>query len=105
MPLQKVPVRIYRDSTGKTGIQTTCTTAEEFIMELAGKLNEIIAANSGDDPDAVERWLRQSFEIVAKLKGYKADVQEERTLYAGDSFINEDAEIAVKVSFANKALA
>ncbi len=94
MALQKSKVRIFRDENGKTGIQTTCITAEDFIAELASKLNVLIPQL--EDEEALGRWLRQSFEVVAKLKGYKSDVQEERVLYSGDSFVSDNAEIVIR---------
>jgi hypothetical protein len=71
------------------GIRTTATTYEQFHDALAAHLAELIdsARFIGDWEFQLGHWLPQIFEIGARLRGYKADVHEERVLYAGDPFI------------------
>ena len=94
MPKKKVTV--FHDD-GRFGIATTAETQEEFLREFSGCLSDLV----GESVLAGMKWqdvfallLAQAFEITAKLKGYKADVTEERVIYAGAAFVDEKASIA-----------
>lgn len=97
--MRREKLKLFR-SGGKAGVQTTCVTAEEFVSELARALT--LLAQDGyfgksESSEAMSQWLPASFEIVAKLKGYKADVEEERVIYSGASFVGEESAIAIPI--------
>jgi hypothetical protein len=85
--MQECRVEFFKDG-DRMGVRTSATTADEFLREVATVLGALI--DSGEHQDDWEfqlfYWLPQVCEIVAKLKGYKADVEESRILYAGASF-------------------
>lgn len=92
--LQRRKVRLFK-SGDSMGIQTTATTADEFWREFSKLLAELIEAGSYESDWEFQLifWLPQAFECAARLKGYKADVQEERVIYAGAAFLPESADV------------
>lgn len=67
-------------------IRTNAATEDEFIDSAAVILDRLIEGGKYDhDWDfQLTRWLRQIVDITCKLRGYKADVDEQRVLTAGD---------------------
>lgn len=96
MPQTRRKVKLFK-SGDSMGVQTTATTPEEFLGEFAETIAELIEADAyhGDWEFQLRFWLPQAFEINAKLKGYKADVQEERVLYAGAPFVDDSMAVSV----------
>lgn len=79
---------------GRFGVQTTASTTEEFMSEFSALLLELIGAGYfAENREALGVWQTQAFEVNAKLRGYKADVQEERLIYAGASFVSEQPDV------------
>lgn len=87
-------VQLFKDG-DQMGIRTTATTDEEFWRHLSAELGALIDAGrfAGDWDFQLSIWLPEAFEIAAKLRGYKADVFEERVLYAGAAFVNEARDV------------
>lgn len=67
-------------------IRTNATTEEEFISSASEVLGDLIDTGkyNGDWEFQLSRWLRQVVDITCKLRGYKADVEEQRVITAGD---------------------
>src|SRR5262245_21983742 len=93
---QRRRVKFFK-SGDNMGVQTTHTTPDEFLRELSSGLAAMIEAGEfKDDWDfQLGFWLPAACEIWAKLKGYKADVIEERVIYAGGAFVTEENEVRI----------
>lgn len=75
---------LHKDETG-FAIVTSAVDEDEFRAEFSQALASLI--ESGEYPSDwrhhLEGWLAPASEIVCKLRGYKAQVQERRTIIAG----------------------
>ena len=85
-------VEIYKDQgKGGNGTFTTVTTesdAGRFLETAAMGLLSAIHATPGDEELTVLGVLPQICELWAKLKGYRADVYEEKRLIVGQPNLN-----------------
>jgi len=72
-------------------IRTNARTEDDFIRSASEVLDEMIENErfAGDWEFQLFRWLPQIVDIACKLRGYKADVQEERVLIAGGLPLDE----------------
>jgi hypothetical protein len=71
-------------------IRTDAQTENEFFDGLADAIQQMSNGEMKNDLEYHLRfWLPQAFEILCKLRGYKADVQEKRILMAGARFVPE----------------
>ena len=69
---------------GETAVRTDATPPDGFVSGLATSLSQKLNADPKGDQDLFN-WLIQSFEILAKIKGYKAvGVNEKRVMWSGD---------------------
>jgi hypothetical protein len=77
-------VQIFKDKkTSEFAVQTTCLTADLYVMELAEALNGALR-HENDGALAAYGILRNAMPIAFKLSGYKAEeVSEQRTLLCG----------------------
>lgn len=78
-------VKLYKNG-DDVAVQTNCTEDRSFVEEFAITLAALIDRNGDRGYDwqfDLERWFGQGFEVLAKLRGYKADVVEERLITAG----------------------
>ena len=80
-------IKLYK-SGDAMGIETDCPNADDFLRQMAELLSGMIddGIHAGDWEFQLNFWLPQMVEISCKLKGYKADVKEQRILLAGDAF-------------------
>lgn len=80
------------------GLRTTAQTEEQFWRDYAEAWAGFIGEEkfTGDWSYQLECWSKQAFEIVAKLRGYKSDVVEERVLYTGNAFAGDKQAVAVE---------
>jgi len=77
-------VSIYEDEkSSEIVVQSTAITVEDFMMDFAGALNNLIKAK---DPEfQCYQVLQKAMPIAFKLAGYKADeVREQRSLVCGN---------------------
>lgn len=63
-------------------IVTTAENEQDFRTQFAQALSGVIAGAT-DLAFEIEAWTKPAYEIVCKLRGYKSDVIEQRTLIAG----------------------
>ena len=78
-------VRFYETGQDRA-IVTDCRHEHEFVRECADALGELIKAKGGPETvwqTELEPWLPSMFDIACKLRGYKADVDEQRIITAG----------------------
>jgi hypothetical protein len=81
-------IELFKD--GDTmAIRTDCQTESVFITEFSELLANVIdeGAYSGDWEFQLGIWLPQFLEICCKYRGYKADVEEQRVIVAGDRLL------------------
>lgn len=80
-------IKLYK-SGDTMGIETDCLSTDDFLRQVATLLSGMIdnGMHEGDWEFQLHLWLPQIVEIACKLKGYKADVKEQRILMAGDAF-------------------
>lgn len=66
-------------------IVTTASTEEEFRAQFSAAFEELIdsGAYDGDWRFQLEGWMAPATEIICKLRGYKSQVIERRTIIAG----------------------
>lgn len=85
-------IKLFKDG-DRMAISTTLTDETLFIDQFSEIIAEMI--NMGDyDNDwdfQLKHWLPALVNICCKLRGYKADVQEERLITAGRLPNNEDS--------------
>ena len=84
-------VKLYKDG-DNMGVETNVSDEREFFDLLSQKLGQLIDDDrfKGDWEFQLMGWLPKAFEIVAKIRGYKSDVVEERVLYAGAAFPTDE---------------
>lgn len=77
-------------------IVTSAENEQQFREQFASALTEIIDGFRPDESMVgtnlafeIEAWTKPAYEIVCKLRGYKSDVIEQRTLIAG--YLDPDA--------------
>lgn len=76
-------------------VQTNCTSEHEFVSQFTAALAVVQPTEKGQRwLEALRGWIPQGFEILAKLRGYKSDVQEERVLLAGNPPVTLESLIA-----------
>lgn len=76
-------VRFYRDG-DHLAVQTNCTEEDEFMRHFAQAIASSVSEHRLSD-DETRAFLKHGFEIACKLRGYKAQVEEQRVLTAGPS--------------------
>lgn len=79
-----------------TAVRTDAQTADEFLDAFTDAICRVFKIDHGpamavggsdipDKADAMRRWIEQGFDLLAKLRGYKAEkVYERRVLWTGD---------------------
>jgi hypothetical protein len=76
-------VKFFRD--GKTlALQTDAGDERLFTQDFAIALQDFMASPQFEGMHQVETWLKSYAEICCKMRGYKADVKEQRLLTVGD---------------------
>jgi len=77
-------VKFYKDGDNMS-ISTNASSEEQFLDEAIAQLAQKIEAgeHTGDWLFQLERWIPQLIEVTCKLRGYKADVFEERIITSG----------------------
>jgi len=82
-------VRLYKEG-DSMAVQTNCDNEQSFLDHFTEAMSKIIEDGKyeGDWEFQLRHWIRQGFEIMAKLRGYKSDVQEERVITAGSVLVN-----------------
>lgn len=77
-------VELYKDS-DRFGIKTSCSDAPEFLTSTSELLAQMIESGKydGDWEFVLRGWLPQLVEVACKLKGYRADVVEQKLIIAG----------------------
>ena len=87
-------IELFKDG-DHMGIRTDCCDAGKFSDELARAFDGLVETKrfDGDWLFQFERWLPLAFEIWAKLRGYKADVVEQRQIYAGNILPRDAVEV------------
>jgi hypothetical protein len=78
-------------------IRTNASTEGDFLTSVAGGLTQLIDGGTfaGDWEFQLQLWLPQIVDIACKLRGYKADVDEQRVLIAGARMIHESDRVMV----------
>jgi hypothetical protein len=89
--MRKALVRYY-ERDGQRAVWTNADNANDFLLSAALSLDAILP-DAGDErrADMLVDYLAQVTEVASKLKGYKADVYEERVIIAGRWKPDEDA--------------
>jgi hypothetical protein len=75
---------------GKTAIRTQAATEDVFLSDFSTLLVGAIKKFNGNQKEAelhVKAFCSQAVDLCCKLRGYKADVDEERILIAGDRLL------------------
>lgn len=97
-------IRIYKQSNnGEVGVLTDCLDGDSFESQFADALVSYIHLRDEDetysDHERDCNWLiRNGFEILLKLRGYKSErISEQRMLFAGDRFPSPTEEPDVEV--------
>lgn len=88
-------IQFFKDG-DNMGLLTDVQDPIEFGRQLSDALSHLIDADcyQGDWEFQLGFWLPCAFEIWARLKGYKADVEERRTIYAGSSMVSDREVVA-----------
>ena len=77
---------------GKTAIRTQARTEDEFLSGIAALCADAAVSAPVSDPKEIiprlKSWIGQCVDICCKLRGYKADVDEERILIAGGRMLS-----------------
>lgn len=76
-------VRFYKDNKA-LALQTDATDEREFTQDFATAFEDYITGDKFEGRHEIERWLNGYAEICCKMRGYKADVKEQRLLTFGD---------------------
>jgi hypothetical protein len=78
-------------------IRTNAATEADFLASVAEGLTSLIEGGkfAGDWDFQLRYWLPQIVDITCKLRGYKADVDEQRVLIAGARMIHESDRVVV----------
>lgn len=81
--------KLYKDG-DRMGIQTDAASDLDFIDEFSTLFADMIDEGKydGDWQFQLRFWLQYLVELCCKYRGYKADVEERRTLASGNSFID-----------------
>lgn len=87
---------ILHRSGDQFAIVTVAETEDEFRTQFVASLNAAaIESTGGSDPEErelmINGWFKPAIEVICKMRGYKAEVVERRTLVAGH--IDPDAPI------------
>jgi len=92
---QKPMIEFFKNGDA-LAIRTDAQNETEFFDGLAEAITQMASGEMKNDLEYHLRfWLPQAFEILCKLRGYKADVQEKRVLMAGARFVPEMPAIRV----------
>jgi len=80
----RVTTEFFKDG-DNLAIRTNASTFEEFVGSIAKGLAAMIEERrfEHDWEFQLERWIENAIDIACKLRGYKADVVEERVITAG----------------------
>ncbi len=91
--VRKALVKFF-ERDGSRAVWTNADNPNDFLLSAALQM-DVVLPDNGDKgrADMLADWLPQIVEIAAKLKGYKADVYEERVIIAGRWRPDEDAEV------------
>lgn len=90
-------VKFFKD--GKAlAIQTDATDEREFTQDFAIAFEDYITGEKFEGQHEIIRWLNGYAEVCCKMRGYKADVKEQRLITFGD--VNPQSE-ALVTSVAN----
>lgn len=86
-------------------IVTTAENESAFRQQFSEALADLIDTDHypGDWQYQIDGWMKPAFEIIAKMRGYKADVVEQRTLIAGTLPPNAQIISAGRPSIAEEA--
>ena len=78
-------VILWKDGGDGMGVETNVIDPEAFIIEFSKAIAQIAELEKfkGDLEFQLSHWIPNAFDIVAKLKGYKAEVEEIRILRSG----------------------
>ena len=81
--------KLYKDG-DRMGIFTDAENADDFVAEFSDLFGHMIEEGryANDWPFQLRFWLQYLVEICCKYRGYKASVEERRTLASGNSFID-----------------
>lgn len=76
-------VKFFKD--GKAlAIQTDATDEREFTQDFAIAFEDYLTGDKFEGQHEIIRWLNGFAEVCCKMRGYKADVKEQRLLTYGD---------------------
>lgn len=76
-------VKLYRDGDA-LAVQSNIAEEVEFMRHFTEAIAIALADGKVEDTQFImSKWIPQGFEIMAKLRGYKSDVEEQRLLTAG----------------------
>jgi hypothetical protein len=88
-------VKFFKD--GKAlALQTDAQTEQHFTRDFAIALQDFMTGQNFEGQHEIETYLHNFAEICCKMRGYKAEVKEQRLLTVGD--INPASETCVTVT-------
>lgn len=81
-------VKLWKDGGDGMGIETNIDDEGAFTQEFSAVLAEVVESGrfNGDWEFQISNWLNYYNEILCKLRGYKAEVQTETVMRAGNGY-------------------
>lgn len=81
----KTFVNLYFHEGSGAAVESNATEPSEFIQHFTPQFARVCQSDRYGltEPTALNDWMEQAFDILAKLRGYKSEVYEERLLIAG----------------------